>query len=207
MTTVLSPCALGEKPAVADSDTACAIIVREYAARLPEFPTTADTNLAATYRLTVWVDIDTFALGVYHEVESSPAYPEVASSPTPPQAETTPPWGVLPGRRISVAMIDLALFLAKVYRLSREDEHKAVDAVYDFMDDLLLDGNFLASDEALSWADPQKLTLAVAISFLIVTRRAEGNLPGRAKFLACAEAAFAKGNEAAEIKRALRNYR
>jgi hypothetical protein len=103
--------------------------------------------------------------------------------------------------------IEISQFLDKVYRLSREDEHKAVDAVYNFMDDLLLAGRFSACDETLKRAAPENFTLAVAISFLIVTRRANSKLPERDAFFTRAEAVFVEGREAAEIKSALRNYR
>jgi hypothetical protein len=73
-------------------------------------------------------------------------------------------------------MLDVALFLDKVYRLCGSDEHAAVDAVYDFMDDCLLDGDFTACDAALLSAEPQKMLDSVILSFLIVTQRAKERL-------------------------------
>jgi hypothetical protein len=74
------------------------------------------------------------------------------------------------------SMLDVALFLEKVYRLCGGDERGAVDAVYDFMDDCLLDGDFTACDAAFLSADPARMRDSVIVSFLIVTQRAKGLL-------------------------------
>jgi hypothetical protein len=83
------------------------------------------------------------------------------------------PWLVRGGE---YSMLDVALFLDKVYDQCSRDEQEAVDAVYDFMDDCLLDGDFSACDAALLSANPEKLLHSVILSFLIVTQRAKGKL-------------------------------
>jgi hypothetical protein len=117
-----------------------------------------------------------------------------------------------PRRPVNIAkagqfhMVDVALFLEAVYRLGGRDEHGAVDAVYNFMDDCLQEQEFDICDAALKSAAPEKIPLSVTISFLIVTRRAKPRLPGREVFYARALNAWTAGKDAAENTRALRKY-
>jgi hypothetical protein len=62
-------------------------------------------------------------------------------------------------------------FIEKLYRLSQENEGKAIDAIYDFMDDNLRAGSFAICAEALTKIEPTRITGAGILSFLIVTRR------------------------------------
>jgi hypothetical protein len=102
-------------------------------------------------------------------------------------------------------MLKVARFLERVYRRSSTDEHAAVDAVYDFMDDCLLEGDFSACDAALEGAVPERFPLSVIISFLIVTARAAKWLHERDSFYSRA-AATVKRRDGAEAAQALRKY-
>jgi len=82
-----------------------------------------------------------------------------------------------------LSSLDIATFFHRLSVLSRDSEHKAVDAVYNFIDDLLQKNDFESCDDVLAMAQPSNLLLSVVISFLIVTRRAKPKLNARAQFL------------------------
>lgn len=104
-------------------------------------------------------------------------------------------------------MADVAIFLEKVYSLSSVNEHKAVDEVYDFIDECLLDGDFSLCEAALNSAAPGKMSLSAAISLLIVTRRAKPRLPAREAFFTRALNALSNRPSAMADALALRKYR
>lgn len=79
-------------------------------------------------------------------------------------------------------MADVAIFLETVYSLSRVNEHKAVDEIYNFIDNCLSEGEFDICDAALRSMAPERIPLSAAISFLIVTRKANCRLPAREVF-------------------------
>jgi hypothetical protein len=98
-------------------------------------------------------------------------------------------------------IVTIVEILNLIYRRSEEnDEHRAVDDVFDFMDDNLLAGNFRACDETLRLAQPSKLLPSVVVSFLMVTRRAKPYLPSRKDFIDAAvnDLALKRGKEQAE---------
>jgi hypothetical protein len=106
------------------------------------------------------------------------------------------------------SMLDVALFLEKVYHLSDQDEHGAVDAVYNFMDDCLLDSDFTACHAALLSAVPERLRDSVILSFLIVTQRAKGKLAkSRAGFYDRAFATVSARDGAKYAEKLLENNR
>jgi hypothetical protein len=105
-------------------------------------------------------------------------------------------------------MLDVALFLERVYRLSESDEDGAIDEVYNFMDDCLLEGEFSVCDVALESADPKKLPHSVIVSFLIVTQRAKKKVErGRNRFYERATDAVAEKHDQDYVHKLLRNYR
>lgn len=103
-------------------------------------------------------------------------------------------------------MIDVETFLDELYRLAESDEHKAVDAVYDFVDECLLNGNFSLCDAALDAAMPERMSPAAVIAFLLITRRAKSRLRAREGFFARALDSLNKDPAAAEDALVLRKY-
>jgi hypothetical protein len=105
-------------------------------------------------------------------------------------------------------MVDVALFLEKVYRLSDLDEDGAIDAVYEFMDDCLLEGEFSICDAALEAANPDKMPHSVLVSFFIVTQRAKGKMEkGRKAFYKKAVDILSATHDQKYVQKLLRNYR
>lgn len=140
--------------------------------------------------------------------ESARTSPDLLRRSQAPQSATRPklPKGqALRSPRTS--MLDIATFLDTVYRLSHSDEHKAVDAVFDFMDDRLLEDDFSACDCALDAIEPCKLGQSLVVSFLMVTRRAKESLPARATFLARAMECLGKDRGPEQAERLLGKYR
>lgn len=75
-------------------------------------------------------------------------------------------------------MLMVVRFLEKLYSLAKVDEQTAIDAVYDFMDDRLLAGEFGTCEDTLEAVHPKKLPHSLIVSFLIVTQRAKERLDG-----------------------------
>jgi hypothetical protein len=101
----------------------------------------------------------------------------------------------------------IAHFLVRLYEATSEDEHPAVDEVFNFMDDHLLAGRFSVCDLALATIDPDKLLPSVVVSLLMVTRRAKEKLPSRQAFLSRAVAAVAGRDGLEEAEALLGKYR
>ena len=101
----------------------------------------------------------------------------------------------------------LATFLSSIYRLATISEFKAVDAIYDFIDDRLLAGEFSTCDLVLREIDPARLLPSCIISVLIVTRRAKEKLSeSRSAFVAKSLAVLARLEGPEEASRLLSIY-
>ena len=98
-------------------------------------------------------------------------------------------------------------FLKRLYEATRRDEHKAVDEVFEFMDDHLLAGQLTVCEQVFEQADPYELASSGVVSLLMVTQRAKGKIPSRAAFIARAEEAIARKEGLAEAKALLGKYR
>ena len=71
-----------------------------------------------------------------------------------------------------VGIMKIAEVLNRIYRMSEEnDEHNAIDVVFDFMDDNLLAGNLEVCEDTLKQANVNKLLPSLIIPFLMATRR------------------------------------
>jgi hypothetical protein len=101
----------------------------------------------------------------------------------------------------------VARFLTRLYRVAGEDEHRAVDEVFNFMDDHLLAGRFPVCDLALAQADPEALRPSAVVAFLMVTRRAKEKLPSRPQFLSRGIEALARKDGPVEAEALLGKYR
>src|SRR5204863_8856403 len=98
--------------------------------------------------------------------------------------------------------------LSRLYKLSAaNDEDKAVDEVFNFVDDHLKDGQFATCAEAMRRVQPERILPSLIVSFLMVTNRAKGKLPSRADFHSRSMAAVAKLRSQAEAERLLGKYR
>lgn len=83
----------------------------------------------------------------------------------------------------NVISLEVAKFLNVVYSLSfRNQETKAVDEIFNFMDDRLQDAKIRVCDEVLAHARPEQLMSSLIVSLLMVTVRAKPHLPSRAVF-------------------------
>lgn len=71
-------------------------------------------------------------------------------------------------------------FLEEVYRLAKfRNVESATDRVFDFIDKLLCDDEFVICDEILKRVDVDKLPTTLMRSFLTITHAAKGKLPAR----------------------------
>ena len=74
-------------------------------------------------------------------------------------------------------------FLADLYSTTAEDEHRAVDVIYNFIDDNLLAKRFQVCDLVFSRAKPEKLLPSGILSLLMVTQRAKDKMAARPMFI------------------------
>lgn len=103
---------------------------------------------------------------------------------------------------------EILRFLTRIYELSAlNDEEKAVDEVFNFMDDHLRAKQFATCAEALRRVEPARVLPSLIVSFLMVTNRAKGKLPSRADFHLRSMAAVAKLRCQAEAESLLGKYR
>ncbi len=69
--------------------------------------------------------------------------------------------------------------LEKLYNSDNSDS--AIDLIFDHMDSLLYDGNFIECDEILQKIDVNKISTCLMRLILVITIAAKDNLPSRAK--------------------------
>ncbi len=82
-----------------------------------------------------------------------------------------------------VDRVEIQNFLSKVYRLGQEDSHHlAIDAILEFFDDALLEGNLAKGQETLRELDPSKLSASMVKTVLVITGKAKAWRPERAAF-------------------------
>lgn len=121
----------------------------------------------------------------------------MARSSSPPAVNSETP---LVGRQ-DEEEAQVSRFLARLYSVAKLDEHRAVDEVFNFMDDHLLADRFSLCELALRRVEPALVPSSALVSFLMVSLRAKPRLSSsRPAFLAKAiEAVTAReGREQAE---------
>lgn len=79
--------------------------------------------------------------------------------------------------------------------------HKALDVIFDVIDDHLLAGEFQKVDDALKGLDPTTLPIQLRIGVLTITLYANDRLPSRAEFFSRVERSLE--NEPSERRLAL----
>ena len=105
-------------------------------------------------------------------------------------------------------IMNIVEVLNRIYRMSEEnDEHNAIDVVFDFMDDNLLAGNFEVCEDTLKQVNINKILPSLIISFLMATRRAKQKLPSRSAFIDAAFNVVAKERGESEAEALLGKYR
>lgn len=72
-------------------------------------------------------------------------------------------------------------FLEDVYELGKQDLEDATDRIFDHIDRLLLDSNFVQVDQILARVDVKKIPTALMRSFLTITAPAKNQLQARAE--------------------------
>jgi len=74
-------------------------------------------------------------------------------------------------------------WLNEIYQLDLDDKtDAAIDVLFDHVDDLLSAGEFDQCDEVLKDLDPNRLSNALIVAVLSITKAAGGHLPSRFHF-------------------------
>ncbi len=71
-------------------------------------------------------------------------------------------------------------FLNKLYSLDRLDKDRALDLLFETMDEFMWDGRFDVVDKLLQGFDINKCSLTLAVGMLSITLAAKDELPSRA---------------------------